>query len=177
MSRQFSVRSVVLSGILFLLALPAAAAPILNVAPSLISLSATQTVITFDVDPNGTALSAVVINLSALASGLQIVSIQSPDAEISASGPALVGSDYQAGFVGTFLFDRSSPFTVGTVTVEGFTVGTPLVVAGNFTDSAFSDIFFGPFTVATVTATPEPTSAALLSLGLLVLGARPRRRA
>src|SRR4029450_584137 len=122
------------------------------------------TVITFDVDPNGTPLSAVLINLSSLASGLAMLSILTSDPDVVTSDPTLVGSDYHAGFVATFDFDRSSPFTVGTLTVEGLTAGTPLVASGNYTDSGFNDIFFGPSDVATVV--PEPGSAGLLSLGL-----------
>jgi hypothetical protein len=155
------------AAVLLVLAIPASGAPILSATPSTIALSPTQTVITFAVDPNDTPLAALVFNLSALASGLEIVGIQSLDAQIITSGPALVGGDYLAGFAGTFFPDRSAPFTVGTVTVEGLTPGTPLVLSGNFTDSSFNDIPVGPSDVAIVM--PEPTALALLSLGLLGL--------
>jgi len=166
-------RNFVLSGIFCLLALPASAAPILNMTTSSIALSPTQTSITFSVDPNGTPLAAIVVNLSSLASGLQIVSIASLDAEIFTSGPSL-GGDLAGFFGGPFALDRTLPFDLGTVTLEGFTAGTPLVAGGNFTDSTLSDIFFGPTSGATVV--PEPTTSSLLCLGLLALAVRRRSR-
>ena len=159
------------------LAFPAAAAPLLGVSTASIAESPTQTVITFSVDPNGTDLSGLVLNFSALASGLEIVAIASLDGQIATSGPAPVSGDWVAGFGGTFLVDRSAPFTVGTLTLEGFVSGTPLVASGNFTDSLFNDIPIGPSNVAVVT--PEPHSASLLALGfaLLALGRRGRSAA
>jgi hypothetical protein len=145
----------------------------LSVTPSTIPLAPTQTVITFEVDPNGTPLVGLLLNLSALASGLEIVGIDSLDVDIIFSGPSLVGGDYVAGFAGNFFPDRTTPFIVGTVTVQGFTPGTPLVASGNFTDSGFNDIPIGPSNVAVVEA-PEPKGIALLSLGLLALAAHRR---
>lgn len=170
--RTFTVRNSALGALLalLLLPLPASAVPLLTWSTSSIALSPTTTDITFDVDPNGTPLAGVTLYLSALATGLEIVSIQSSDAEIATSGPALNSGNYEASFVGGFLVDRSGPFTVGTVTVEGFTPGTPLVLLGTsyYLDAGFSVIPIPQQDVATV-ATPEPTSAALLSLGILVL--------
>lgn len=176
--RVFPKRSSFLAAAAMLvgLASPASAAPILNVTPGTIADSPAQTVLTFEVDPNGTALSAMVLNLSALSSGLQIVSIQSLDGEVATSGPALNPPNYEASFSGLFFSgDRVASFTVGTVTVEGFTSGTPLVVSGNFTDSSFNDIPIGPTNVAVVA--PEPASAALLALGILALASARRARA
>lgn len=152
-------------------ALPASADPILSVSTSTILLTPTTTTIQFDVDPNDTPLSAFVLNLSALATGLEIVSIQAEPGFFS-SGPALNGSNYEAGFGGFFFPDRSTPFTVGTVTVEGFTSGTPLVASGEWTDATPTVIAFGPLNVATVV--PEPNSLSLLSLGLLALALHRR---
>lgn len=178
--RFFAIRNSALSGLaaVLLLALPASADPILSVTPTSIALSPTQTVLSFSVDPNGTDIAGLQLNLSALASGLVITSIQSLDGEISASGPTLVGGDYLAGFIGGFLVNRSAPFSVGTVTVEGLTPGTPLVLEGTsyFTDAGFNDIFVGPIDVATVVTTPEPTSIALVTLGLVGLFAARRKR-
>jgi hypothetical protein len=161
---------------LVLSALPAAAAPILTVSPSSIDLSPTQTVLTFEVDPNGTPVSTLLFNLSCLALGAEIVGIQSAEPGIiNVSGPALVGGDYQASFSGFFFPDRIAGFTVGTVTVEGFTLGTPLVLNGEFTDALFNTILIGPTNVAVV-GVPEPGTAPLVLLGLLGLAALRRTR-
>jgi hypothetical protein len=64
---------------LVLAALPAAAAPILTVAPSSIELSPTQTVLALEVDPNGTPVSTLLFNLSSLATGIEIVNILSAE--------------------------------------------------------------------------------------------------
>jgi hypothetical protein len=157
------------------LSLPASAAPILNVSTSAIADSPTQTVITFSVNPNGTPLAGLVLNFWALASGLEIVDIASSEPGIILeSGPALAGSDWVAGFAGNFFPDRSAPFTLGTLTLEGFVPGTPLVASGNFTDSGFNDILIGPSNVAIVT--PEPQSAALLAFGIALLAFGRRSR-
>ena len=156
------------------LALPAAAAPILEVSPSTIADSPTQTVITITVNPNGTDLAGITLNFSALASGLQIDAINSLDAEIETSGPVLSSGDWLASFGGIFDINRSASFVVGTLTLEGFTSGTPLVLSGSLTDSFFNDLVIGPTSVAVVT--PEPSSAALLGLGLAGLAALVRRR-
>ncbi len=158
--------------LLVLAAVPAAATPILTVAPSAIVESPTQTVLTFDVDPNGTLVSTLLFNLSSLATGLEIVGIQSAEPGIIiVSGPALVGSDYQASFSAFFFPDRVDSFTVGTLTVEGFTAGTPLVLNGEFTDPLFNTIAIGPTSIAVVMV-PEPGTAILFSLGLLGLAFR-----
>ena len=160
---------------LVLVALPAAAAPILTVAPSSIDFSPTQTVLTFEVDPNGTPLSSLLFNFSSLATGVEIVDIVSAEPGIiNVSGPALVGGDYQASFSALFFPDRIASFTVGTLTVEGFTLDSPLVLSGEFTDSFFNTIPIGPTNVALV-GVPEPGTAALLSLGLLGVAALRRR--
>lgn len=159
---------------LALAALPAAAAPILMVSPSSIDLSPTETVLTFEVDPNGTPVSTLLFNLRCLASGAEIVGIQSAEPGIiNVSGPALVGGDYQASFSAFFFPDRVASFTVGTLTVEGFAPGTPLVLSGEFTDVSFNTIPIGPINVAVV-GVPEPGTAVLLSLGLLGLAALRR---
>jgi hypothetical protein len=170
-------RSVVVAAVVAgaLLAQTASAVPILIVSPSTIDLSPAQTLLTFEVDPNGTPLSALVLNLSALASGLEIVDITAIDVEIIDSGPVLVGGDYLASFGGTFGTDRISIITVGTVLLEGSVPGTPLVVTGNFTDSLFVDIPVGPTDVAVVI--PEPGTLGLLSLGVLGLVTVRRRSA
>lgn len=162
--------------VLLLAALPAAADPILSVTPSSIDLAPTQTVLTFAVDPNGTLVSTLLFNLSSVASGLGIVGIQSAEPGIiTVSGPMLVGGDYQASFSAFFFPDRIASFTVGTVTVEGFTSGTPLVLRGEFTDALFNTILIDPTNVALV-GVPEPGTAALVSLGLLGLAALRRGR-
>lgn len=161
---------------LVLAALSAAAAPILTVTPSLIDFSPTQTVLTFEVDPNGTPVSTLLFNVSSFATDIEIVSIVSAEPGIIiASGPALVGGDYQASLSAFFFPDRSASFTVGTLTVEGFTLGSPLVLSGEFTDSLLNTIPIGPTNVAFV-GVPEPRTAALLSLGLLGVAALRRTR-
>jgi hypothetical protein len=158
--------------LLVLAALPAAATPILTLTPSAIAQSPTQTVLTFDVDPNGTPVSTLLFNLSSLATDLEIMGIQSAEpGTIIVSGPALVGSDYQASFSAFFFPDRVDSFTVGTLTVEGFTPGTPLVLSGEFTDPLFNTIAIGPTNIAVVMV-PEPGTATLVSLGLLGLAFR-----
>lgn len=160
--------------LLLLAALPAAAAPILTVTPSTINLSPTQTVLTFEVDPNGTPVSTLLFNLSSLETDIEIVGIASAEPGIiNVSGPALVGGQYQASFSGFFFPDRVANFSVGTLTVEGLTPGGPLVLSGEFTDSLFNTIPIAPTNVAVV-GTPEPATAPLFSLGLLGLAALRR---
>ena len=168
--------SILITAFLCLATLPAVAAPILTVTPSSIGLSPTQNVLTFDVDPNGTEISTLLFNLSSLASGLEIVGIQSAEPGIIiVSGPSLVGSEYQASFSAFFFPDRVASFTVGTLTVEGLTLGTPLVLSGEFTDSLFNTIVINPTNVAVV-GVPEPGTAALVALGLVGLAALRRGR-
>jgi hypothetical protein len=151
--------------------------PLLSVTPSTIPLSPTQIVLDFDVDPNGTPLAGVTFFLESLAAGLEIVDVQGGDAEILGSS-GLNGGNYEGSFIGVFGSDRSAPFSVGTVTLEGLTPGTPLVLLGSssFLDSGFNDIFIGPLNVANVVSTPEPGTAALLGLGIAGLAAVGRRR-
>jgi hypothetical protein len=156
---------------------PASADPILSVSTSTILLDPDTTTIQFDVVSDGTtSLIGLLINLSGLATGLEILSIQSLHPDIATSGPGLLGGDSVAGFVdtggGAFVFPGiSTSFAVGTVTVVGFTPGTPLVASGTFTDSGFNEIEIA-MTVATVV--PEPKSSALLALGLLALAVQRR---
>jgi hypothetical protein len=172
-ARGVTMRASIAGAVLLVLAaLPAAATPILTVTPSAIGGSPAQTVLTFDVDPNATPVSTLLFNLSSVASGLEIVGIQSAEpGTIIVSGPALVGSDYQASFSAFFFPDRTDSFTVGTLTVEGFTPGTPLVLSGEFTDPIFNTIAIGP-TIVAVVMLPEPGTASLVSLGLLGLAFR-----
>lgn len=161
---------------LLLASLPATADPILSVTPSAdVALSPTQTVLTFQVDPNDLPLAGLVFNFSALASGLTIVAIQSLDVDVEAFGPSTSAGQSQASFVGDFTPDRSAPFTVGTVTVEGFTAATALVLSGSWTGGgpSFPEPPIGPQGVAVVV--PEPSTALVLAQGLLLLAlARPR---
>jgi hypothetical protein len=160
--------------LLLLAALPATAAPILTVTPSAIDLSPTQTLLTFEVDPNGTPVSTLLFNLSSLETDVEIVGIASAEPGIiNVSGPALAGGQYQASFSGFFFPDRAASFSVGTLTVEGLTPGGPLVLSGEFTDALFNTIPIGPTNVAVV-GTPEPATALLFSLGLLGLAALRR---
>jgi len=164
--------SITTAALIVLAGFPAAAAPILTVTPSSIAESPTQTVLTFDVDPNGTPVSTLLFNLSSIAAGLEIVGIQSAEpGTIVVSGPAIMGSEFQASFSAFFFPDRVDSFAVGTLTVEGLIAGTPLVLNGEFTDPLFNTISIGPENVAIV-AMPEPNTVTLVSLGLLGLGFR-----
>ena len=127
------------------------------------------------VDPNGTPLSALVLNFSSLASGLTMLAVTATDAQIVASGPSLGGGDWLGGFIGTFAADRMAPFVVGSLTLEGFVAGTPLVLSGNYTDGFFVDIPISSMNIALVN--PEPDSLVLLGLGLVGLASRRRSQA
>lgn len=170
--------SITTAALIVLTGIPAAAAPILTVTPGSIAQSPTQTVLNFDVDPNGTPVSTLLFNLSSDAAGLEIVGIQSAEpGNILVSGPAIAGSEFQASFSAFFFPDRVDSFAVGTLTVEGLIGGTPLVLNGEFTDPSFNTISIGPSNVSFV-AMPEPNTAILVSLGLLFLGSRrPASRA
>jgi len=169
-------RSISLAIILLVAALPAAADPILTVTPSSVALSPTQTVLTFEVDPNGTEVSTLLFNVTALASGLEIVAIGSAEPGIiNTSGPTLASGEYQASFSAFFFPERLTSFVVGTLIVEGFTLGTPLEVSGEFTDSLFNTYVI-PLTSVAVVGAPEPGTASLVSLGLVALAALGRRR-
>jgi hypothetical protein len=158
---------------LLLLAPEALAAPMLTATPSSIALA--QTMITINVDPNGSDVSGLQVTLSALTTGLPILAIGSTDPVYFLSGPTANGPNTEAGFIGVFPSDRSTPFTVGTLTVSGITAGTPLMAQGTFTvfdASGLNDLLFGPITVATVV--PEPGTAALIGLGFALLVALRR---
>jgi hypothetical protein len=166
--------SIPIVAFLVLGALRGAAAPILTVTPSAIDLSPTQTLLTFEVDPNGTPVSTLLFNLSSLETDVEIVSVTSAEPGIiNVSGPALAGGQYQASFSGFFFPERVASFSVGTLTVEGLTPGGPLVLSGEFTDALFNTYPIGPTSVAAV-STPEPATAILFSLGLLGLVALRR---
>jgi hypothetical protein len=161
--------SIPMAALLVLMALPAAAAPILTVTPSSIDLSPTQTLLTFEVDPNGTPVSTLLFNLSSLETDVEIVGIASAEPGIiNVSGPVLAGGQYQASFSAFFFPERVLSFGVGTLTVEGLTPGGPLVLSGEFTDALFNTYPIGPTDVAAV-STPEPATALLFGLGLLGL--------
>lgn len=168
---------VALAAWLGLVAIPASADPILDVTPSTIDLSPSLTVITLQVDPADTPLSALVLTLSGLASGLEIVGIAPLDPFIFTSGPTLTGGNWEASFGGFFPTDRTGSFAIGTVTVRGLTPGTDLVLTGDWTGPGpgFPSILIPPTIVGTVVSTPEPTTGALLSLGLLALAGWRRR--
>ena len=166
--------SIPIAAFLISMALPVAAAPILTVTPSSIDLSPAQTLLTFEVDPNGTPVSTLLFNLSSLETDVEIVGIDSAEPGIiNVSGPALAGGQYQASFSAFFFPDRVVSFEVGTLTVEGLTPGGPLVLNGEFTDALFNTYPIGPTDVAVV-STPEPATAVLFSLGLLGLAALRR---
>ena len=154
---------------------PAGAAPVLDVTPTAVALSPTQTLLTLRVDPNGTALTSLVFDLSALASGLEIVAAASLAPDVVAEAPSLSGGDWIAGFTALFAGERTAPFDVGTLTLEGLVAGTPLVLSGGYTGAApgFADLPVAPSAIATVV--PEPAAGALLAQGLLLLAARGRR--
>jgi hypothetical protein len=175
-ARGVAMRKSILSAALLVwVAVPAAAAPILTITPSTIALAPAQTVLTIDVDPNGTLVSTLLFNFSSLATGLEIVGVSSAEPGIIVvSGPAFVDPNYQASFSGFFFPERAAAFTAGTLTVRGTTAGTPLVVSGEFTDSLFNTIPIAPMAVALVS--PEPGTASLVALGLLGLAFRGGRR-
>ena len=176
---RYLVRSPALGALLALLflALPASALPLVTWAPSSIALTPGTTTIQFDINPNGTPLSGVTLYFSGLSADLHIVSAQTTDPDFSASSGQIPPNDV-ASFVGGFASDRTLPFTVGTLTVEGLAPGTQLDLLGtsSFTDGGFNDIPISQQVVATV-GVPEPASAVLLGLGLVALVGRRRARA
>lgn len=159
-----------------LLTSTASADPTLTLSTTEIQFSPTMTVISFTVDPNDTPLSAVVLNFSALASGLEIVAVTPTDVQIAGSGPMLNGGDWEGGFVGAFATDRTLPFEVGTLTLEGFVADTPLVLTGNYTDGSFNDIPIGPVDVAFVIPEPAMATVELTALAVILGLYRSRHR-
>lgn len=117
---------------------PVAVGPSSTVVPGTIPIG--TMLVRVVVDPNGTALSAVVLNFSAEESGLQILDVASSDAQMSTSGPALSGTIAQGGFAGVFAQDRLNQFEAGTLTLEGVQLGAALTLQGNYTDGEFNDL-------------------------------------
>jgi hypothetical protein len=159
-----------------LIASESSASPTLMLSTPSIALSPTETMITITVDPNGTPLSALVLNFSGLATELTILDPVTPiEPGIEASGPTLLGDVWLADFAGAFLSDRTLPFEVGTLILEGFVPGGLLVLEGNYTDASFVDFPILPMSVAHVV--PEPESTASVAACMFVLACLLRRRA
>jgi hypothetical protein len=158
-----------------LLAAASSADPILTPSTDQIATSPTQTVISFEVDTNGTPLSALILSFSSLASGLTMLAVSPTDAEIGSSGPSLSGGDWIGSLGGTFTVDRTGLILVGSLTLEGLVHGTPLLVTGSYTDDFFVTIPITPMNIAFVV--PEPDSLVLLGLGLVALASRGRSQA
>jgi hypothetical protein len=155
------------------LASAASAEPILTVVPDVIPHS--PTVVTVEVDPNGTPLSGVLLNFSSLASGLEMIDVVATDVEIESSGPAQEGANYEGSFGGAFDIDKTLPFEVGTLELEGFVDTTPLVLTGEYIGSGpeFVGIPIDPTDVAVV---PEPAMPALQLAALATIFGLSRSR-
>ncbi len=117
---------------------PVAVGPSSTVVPGTIPIG--TMLVRVVVDPNGTALSAVVLNFSAEVSGLQIQGVEASDAQITSSGPASAGTISQGGFAGVFAQDRLDEFEAGTLSLEGVQLGAVLTLQGNYTDGEFNDL-------------------------------------
>lgn len=141
---------------LLLLAGIARAEIIITVTPDVIELSPPSTVLQFDVDPNGEEIAAIVINLSSLVSGLQMINIISLDPEITTSGPLNTPPWSLASFRDTFVASRTTPFTVGTVEAEGLTSAFTLSMNVSYVNGLLEDVVLPTAEVAIVVGTTPP---------------------
>jgi hypothetical protein len=128
------------------------------------------TALTLTVDPNGTPLSAFVLNFAVDPSGIELVSFTS---SFSSSFDPVSGLFGVAGSFGT---DQEDPFEIGTLELFGLSAGTELILTAgsNYTDAGYNDILVGPLTVGAVV--PEPATGLLVALGTLALAAARRLR-
>ncbi len=130
---------------------PIAGDPSTTVIPGTIVTSGTTTMRVI-VDPNGTALSAVLLHFTAQEAALSILSVTPTDPQIISSGPSLTGfpRSWHSGFAGTFGEDRLVAFEVGTLVLQGLAAGGVLELDGNYTDGGFVDTIITPAAVAFV---------------------------
>lgn len=116
------------------------------------------------VDPNGSALAAIVLTFAVPADGLEIVDVQAEPGVVESSDG--VSSLFSLG--ATFATDRTQSFKLGTVTVTGGTVGATLQLRsqsytfGDFSefqaDDAIAVVGVGDSRTSTPGATPAPSS-------------------
>jgi hypothetical protein len=134
------------------------------------------TVVTVEVDPNGTPLAGVLLNFSSLASGLEILEVVATDVEIESSGPAQEGDNWEGSFGGAFDFNKTMPFEVGTLTLEGFVDTTPLVLTGEFLAFVDDELVDIPIDLTDVAVVPEPAMPALQLAALATIFGLSRSR-
>ena len=146
------------------------AAPLVSFNPTHIGLSG-QTDIEVSIDPNGTALAAFTLVFAADPSAVSLVSL-SPGVEVTPSGSAGAAA---FSFGAAFASDQTTPFVVGTISVQGLQAGGALILDqqsytfGDFSETTISDdvvaatVEHGGATATsvptdTVTATPTLTN-------------------
>lgn len=164
-------------GLLF--AASAQAAPIITINggsdPALLIPGGAEQTITIGITPDANKMSG--FNLIFQVSNSSHISLSScsPAPGVQSSCPA-GGTTFSFGAaLGT---DASSPFTVASFIVHPSGALAPgenitLSVASTVTDGSFNDVLVGPTPIAIV---PEPTTAALIALGIGGLALSGRRR-
>ncbi len=149
-ARIFQV--VIVASTLAVLSQVALAAPIVTFTPNTLTAGAGNTVVTIQVNPNGSEISGLNLSFSMVASEITFVSV--------AASPGLNGSGNATGFsfTASFQTNQTSTFTVGTVTLAGVTVGGVVSDASStWDDENFNSVNFNLGNVISVVSGPSPT--------------------
>jgi hypothetical protein len=133
--------------------------------------------ITFSVNPDGMSLRSFVLDFSVVPSEIELVDVGAGSCWVSASfATSCDPVTGQFGVVGSFATDQTTPFTLGTVRLQGLVPEALLYgPGGHWTDGDSVEWQIRSWG-GLASVVPEPGTLTLLALGMLPLAASGRRR-